>query len=56
MIAATTIIYLMSNNNISVITGRKNCFEPIKYDKDKFKMQRRFFIFFAIVVIKYSLC
>lgn len=39
--------YLLSNNNIPVIPGRKNRSEPIEYDKDKFKLRRRIENFFA---------
>ncbi|WP_410519716.1 transposase [Candidatus Cyrtobacter comes] len=39
--------YLLSNNNIPVIPGRKNRIEPIEYDKDKFKLRSKIENFFA---------
>ena len=41
--------YLMSNNNIPVIPGRKNRIGIIEYDKDKFKIRRKIENFFAIL-------
>ena len=41
--------YLVSNNNIPVIPGRKNRIVPIIYDKDKFKLRRRVENFFAML-------
>jgi hypothetical protein len=40
-------IYLISNNNIPVIPGRKNRIELIEYDKDRFKLRSRIENFFA---------
>ena len=40
-------IYLLSNNNIPVIPGRKNRIDTIEYDKDKFKLRRKIENFFA---------
>lgn len=40
-------LYLLSNNNIPVIPGRKNRIEHIEYDKDKFKIRSRIENFFA---------
>jgi transposase len=42
-------IYLMSNNNIPVIPGRKNRTEPIEYDKNKFKLRSKIENFFALL-------
>ncbi len=41
--------FLVSNNNIPVIPGRKNRKEPIEYDKDKFKLRRKIENFFAML-------
>jgi hypothetical protein len=41
--------YLVSNNNIPVIPGRKNRLVAIEYDKDKFKIRRKIENFFAIL-------
>lgn len=40
---------LLSNNNIPVIPGRKNRKEPIKYDKEKYKLRKRIENFFAML-------
>ena len=40
-------IYLLSNNNIPVIPGRKNRIDTIEYDKDKFKLRSKIENFFA---------
>ena len=40
-------IYLLSNNNIPVIPGRKNRIKLIEYDKDKFKLRSKIENFFA---------
>ena len=42
-------IYLMSNNNVPVIAGRKNRTEPIEYDKNKFKLRSKIENFFALL-------
>jgi transposase len=41
--------YLISNNNVPVIPGRKNRIEQIEYDKDKFKLRRKIENFFAML-------
>lgn len=42
-------IYLTSNNNFPVIPGRKNRIEPIKYDKNKFKLRCKIENLFGIL-------
>lgn len=39
--------YLVSNNNIPVIPGRRNRTESIEYDKDKFKLRSKIENFFG---------
>lgn len=41
--------FLISQNNIPVIPGRKNRIVPIIYDKDKFKLRTKIENFFAML-------
>lgn len=42
-------VFLLSNNNIPVIPGRKNRIEPIIYDKELFKQRARIEHFFGML-------